>query len=224
MRRDEARLSAANGDTSPAPSLVWFTWDRPTITLGRLQDERALDQRACARDGIPLVRRPTGGRAVLHADEWTYGAVVPLAHPRLGGSLDASCRALVGIVCEALSEAYGIVFDAAADEGLAKAGPSGACFTQAFGYEAVVGGRKLMGSAQRRAGRALLQQGSLLVGPGHERLGRYLSPGTASAEAALARGAITLYEILGAQPEPTPFRAALRRAWAKRVEPAARSA
>jgi lipoate-protein ligase A len=203
MARDEARLAAAG----PA-SLLWYAWERPTITVGRLQDlAHALDLDHCAADGIPVVRRPTGGRAVFHVDEWTYGAVVPLDHPELGGRLADSCRALVARIEQALTLAYGIAFD---EEPAAGArGPAGACFARSFGYEAVVGGRKLMGSAQRRSGSALLQQGSLLVGPGHERLGRYLQGG--DPDGALARGAVTLSELLGRRPDPQPFRDALAR-------------
>ena len=224
MRRDEARLAAA--EAGPAPTLLWYAWERPTITLGRLQDPAgALDEAACARDGIPVVRRPTGGRAVLHADEWTYGAIVPLDHPALGGSLAASCRALVTLVTDALAEAYGIRFDAnPRAKSRLEAGPDSACFTRAFGYEAVAAGRKLMGSAQRRSGRVLLQQGSLLVGPGHERLARWLLRPEPGAEAALARGAITLTELLGARPDPGPFRAALTRIWHERTRVGARFA
>ena len=201
MARDEARLAAAG-----PPSLLWYAWDRPTITVGRLQDPaRALDLARCTEDGIPVVRRPTGGRAVFHVDEWTYGAVVPLDHPELGGRLSLSCRARVGRIEAALTRAYGIEFDT--DPAPAARGPADACFARSFGYEAVVDGRKLMGSAQRRSGRALLQQGSLLVGPGHERLGRYLAGGDPGET--LARGAVTLSELLGARPDPAPFRDAL---------------
>jgi len=204
MARDAARLAQAD----EAPSLLWFTWDRPTITVGRLQDPgRALDLARCALDAVPVVRRPTGGRAVFHVDEWTYGAVVPLRHAALGGRLADSCRALVEA---ALSEAYGLVFDPAA--AAAPDGPPAACFGRSFGYEAVVDGRKLMGSAQRRTGSALLQPGSLLVGPGHERLGDYLAEGDGSGR--LAGAAVTLTELLGGRPDPAPFRAALGRAWA----------
>ena len=224
MRRDEARLAAAHDD--PRPTLLWYAWDRPTITLGRLQDPAtAVDPAACAAAGIPVVRRPSGGRAVLHADEWTYGAIVPLDHPVLGGGLGASCRALVALVTDALAEAYGIRFDLPGRGGNGlPAGPPAACFNRAFGYEAVAKGRKLMGSAQRRSGRVLLQQGSLLVGPGHERLARWLARPDPGAEAALARGAISLTELLGARPDPGRFRSALERIWRERARAGARLA
>jgi len=211
MARDAQRLETG----SASPSLLWYAWDTPTISLGRLQDPgRALDLERCARDGVPRVVRPTGGRAVFHVDEWTYGAVVPLGDPAFGGSLAASCRALVALIEDALGEAYGLTFDRGS-VAVAK-GPAAACFAGSFGYEAVVGGRKLMGSAQRRSGGTLLQQGSLLVGPGHERLGDYLEGGGVDAVRALARGAVTLTELLGRRPDPAPFRAALARGWAAR--------
>ena len=210
MARDAARLSEGG-----APSLLWFTWDRPTITLGRLQEaRRALDLAACAADGIPVVTRPTGGRAVFHVDEWTYGAVVPLDHPVLGGSLQGSCRAIVRLIEGALADAYGLTFGPGGKE--VREGHEGACFAGSFGYEAVVGGRKLMGSAQRRAGGFLLQQGSLLVGPGHERLGNYLAGGPRGAS--LARTAVTLEELLGRRPDPEPFRAAVTARWRNACE------
>jgi lipoate-protein ligase A len=206
MARDAARLAAGG-----APSLLWFTWDRPTITVGRLQGAaRALDLARCAADGAPVVTRPTGGRAVFHVDEWTYGAVVPLDHPALGGTLAASCRAIVALIEGALGDAYGLTFAPGRRDGSEGA----ACFAGSFGYEAVVDGRKLMGSAQRRAGGFLLQQGTLLVGPGHERLGRYLNDGGAG----LAQSAVTLVELLGGRPDPAPFRAAIASRWRNACE------
>jgi len=207
MARDASRLEEGG-----APSLLWFAWDRPTITVGRLQDPaHALDLELCRADGVPVVTRPTGGRAVFHVDEWTYGAVVPLDHPVLGGRLSDSCRAIVALVEAALTDAYGIAFTPGAKAG----GDGPACFAGSFGYEAVVAGRKLMRSAQRRAGGHLLQQGSLLVGPGHERLGRYLAGGGSDA---LARSAVTLTELLGGRPDPAPFRVAMATRWRNACE------
>jgi lipoate-protein ligase A len=189
MAEDAARFAALeSGQAPPVASVRWFRWDRPTLSLGRGQDPATLDLDRCAEDGVPVVVRPTGGRAVFHADEWTYAALVPLAHPLLGGSLRASCRALVAWVAGSLEDAFGVVGDA---EGAPSTGPAtpgaldrAACFGKSFGYELSVGRRKLMGSAQRRGRVALLQQGSLLVGPGQERLARYLRGPAGEADAA----------------------------------------
>lgn len=245
MERDSTRFLRLEEDPGPGPSIVLYSFDRPTITVGRLQDPaRSLDLSAAHMLELPVVQRPTGGRAVLHASEWTYGAVVPCDHPLLGGDLRESCRALVGLLALALRDAYGLPVRLSGTAGPepgedGAAGPIGradaelreACFVRSFGYEAVVGGRKLMGSAQRRGRRAILQQGSLLVGPGHERLARVLRTprrrdettsravesflSVESAENALAKRAVTLTELLGGPPDPARFVEALTARWVR---------
>jgi lipoate-protein ligase A len=221
MARDAEDFAAAErGGDAGVPVLRWFTWDRPTVSLGRHESVARFDEAALAAAGIPLTVRPTGGRAVFHVDEWTYVALVPLDHPTLGGSLAASTRALTQVVATALERAYGLRCDGPDDAGTGDRRPAGppTCFARSFGYELTVGGRKLMGSAQRRGRRALLQQGSLLVGPGHERIVRFLrdvagDPGAVAGEAALRDATTNLAALLGRRPDPGPFRAALAAAW-----------
>jgi lipoate-protein ligase A len=199
---------AARGDRVEALVTFW-TWTEPTISLGFLQPDQAVEAR-----GLPVVRRPTGGGAILHAEEWTYSALVPLDHPRLGGSLAAATGAIVGVIARALAQAFGIAVDPAAGEGAVGEPASAACFARRRGYELAVGGRKLMGSAQRRGRRVLLQQGSLLVGPGHERLARHLRDAPEGLEETLERSTVTLGALLGGgKPDAAPFGEALARAW-----------
>ena len=208
-RAQAERLLAAGGTL--VPRMAWWTWDRPTLSLGRLQGEEAV-----VALGLPVVRRPTGGGAILHDAEWTYSALVPRDHPALGGSLDVSIRAIVRVVAAALAAAYGIAVDPWPAAGAPRGGAGGAppaCFARTLGYELAVGGRKLLGSAQRRGRHALLQQGSLLVGPGHQGLARHLRAAGAGDEASLAARAVTLTELLGGTPDPEPFRCALSVAW-----------
>ncbi len=222
MADDAARFSAAEAAHGPlAAGLRWFTWDRPTLSLGRLESPAGFDSAALAAAGIPLVVRPTGGRAVLHVDEWTYAALIPLDHPTLGGPLARSTRALTMLIATALADAFGIACDPATEARTpVRTGTAVAtCFARSFGYELGVDGRKLMGSAQRRGRRALLQQGSLLVGPGHERIARLL-PGaradparTAHAESDLQARTTNLTALLGRRPDPRAFREALAAAW-----------
>ncbi|MBK9067978.1 MAG: hypothetical protein IPL76_14045 [Gemmatimonadetes bacterium] len=134
----------------------WAPW---CLSFGRHEPAlRRYDRARLDTAGIDVVRRPTGGRAVWHARELTYAVAAPLA---VLGSLAASYHA----IHEGLALALGRLGVAAS---LAPAGRpldpgAGACFASPAGGEVLVGGRKLVGSAQLRQGRALLQHGSLLL-------------------------------------------------------------
>lgn len=219
MERDLAHLLMLEGDPSLGPSLFLYRWAEPTISLGYAQrEERVLDETAVHAAGIPVVRRPTGGRAILHVDEWTFAAAVPIDDPRLGGSLRDTLGVLAGIVRAALGS-VGVRTDsvaAAAGLGLRESGAAQACFDRALGHEITVGGRKLAGLAQRRLSRALLTQGTILAGPGHERLGDFLAGdagGKRAARESLASGTVTAFEVGGAAATFGCFAQALRRAW-----------
>jgi lipoyl(octanoyl) transferase len=217
MGRDTARLEALEADPSLGPSLFLYRWAAPTISLGYAQrEERVLDPEAVRAQGMPVVRRPTGGRAILHVDEWTYGVAVPLGHPRLGGNLKDSLTALSAIVAAALAE-VGVKVESVSGR---EAPPGGegaeeACFRTALGHELSAAGRKLAGAAQRRLSQALLTQGTILAGPGHERLADFLAGDPASKRLGLERlleGTVTVKEIA---PRATfrAFAEALGRAW-----------
>jgi len=113
------------------------------------------------RRGWGLVRRPTGGKAILHGDELTYSLSLPMDHPMAGGDVVESYRSISAGLLEALS----ILDVAAAAErqsssaGRAQAGP--VCFEMPSHYEVSVNGRKLIGSAQYRRKGGLLQHGTL---------------------------------------------------------------
>lgn len=219
MERDLASLLTLEGEPALGPSLFLYRWIEPTISLGYAQrEERVLDEEAVRAAAVPVVRRPTGGRAILHVDEWTFAAAVPLDHPRLGGSLRDSLAALSAVVREALA-AVGVRADTSAVAPAASAPDAGgsaqACFHRALGHEITVGGRKLAGLAQRRLSRALLTQGTILAGSGHERLADFLAGDRASKRAGrenLARGTATVRELAGVA-DFGAFTQALRRAW-----------
>lgn len=145
-----------------------YRWCEPTVSFGRNEAARGRydDQRGRAR-GIAFVRRPTGGRAVLHDRELTYAAVLPL---RTLGGLRAAYR-WVNLALLAGLERLGVAAHLAAGDGRAL-GQEGAapCFLAPAPGELVVEGRKLVGSAQGRVGGALLQHGSLLLDGGQEEL------------------------------------------------------
>ena len=197
MARDAALLAAAATDPECAPVLRLFRFAPHGITLGHGQrPERELDLERCRRDGVPWAVRPTGGRAIFHAQEWTYSFVTPLAHSEGHGSLHdlyarVSCRIVaslerLGVAARlAPAESERAAPGAPRRGGAAEAGrAAAACFASTARHEVVLGGRKLVGSAQRRTATAALQQGSVLLGEGHLRLADYLAlPETARAEA-----------------------------------------
>ena len=87
MRRDARLLDAAGRGALAEPILRLFRFGPHGITLGHGQEpERELDLDACRARSLGWARRPTGGRAILHAQEWTYALVAPIGHPDWGGT------------------------------------------------------------------------------------------------------------------------------------------
>ena len=182
MAIDEALAEAVgNGDSPPVVRLYGFS--PPTLSLGRFQKAKGLySARRLAADGVTLVRRPTGGHAVLHDDELTYSVALPKeGGPVIGGGSGAH-RRRGSARCTSSSPAS----SCGGSPGSASAAPStrrsAATFTtptasaSAGEYEiAGTGGKKLIGSAQMTTRRAILQHGSIpLQNPG-QRVFRYLS-------------------------------------------------
>jgi lipoate-protein ligase A len=194
MRRDLALLEAADaaargeggGAARIGAVLRVFRFAPPGITLGRSQDPaRTLDLARCERAGVPWAVRPTGGRAIFHADEWTYSIAATIADPEWGGSLTEAYARASALVVRSLVRLGVPASLAAGGRSVAPAGRApDACFAATARHEIVLGGRKLVGSAQRRTAHALLQQGSVLLGPGHLRLADYLAMPDASRERA----------------------------------------
>lgn len=159
MATDHALARALDGEEAV---LRLYGWAVPTLSLGR--NEPALgryDGEAVRSRGIGLVRRPTGGRAVLHHREVTYAVVAPL---RSFGGLRAGYVAINRALARGLRELGAPVTLAGAGAPGSRLPPdAGACFRAPAEGEVVAAGRKLVGSAQARIGGALLQHGSILL-------------------------------------------------------------
>lgn len=221
MRRDAALLRAAADGQSTRTVMRLFTFDPHGITLGMAQDPaRELDLGAVAADGVPWAVRPTGGRAIFHAQEWTFSLVTTLGE----GGWAADARAAYARTSEWLAAALqrlgAPVRLANADHGglAPRAGAAAAppCFASTARHELTLGGRKFAGIAQRRQGAALLQQGSLLLGGGHLRLVDYqrLAPGSREvARHALACAAADASAYLGADASLEQLAGALVSVW-----------
>ncbi len=160
MAIDEAILTAVAEGEAP-PTLRFFAWHPPCLSIGYNQSMRAkVDMTRCRQMGVDVVRRPTGGRAILHTDELTYSIVAPQGEPRVAGGVVESYRRLSTGLVRGLRLLGVNVTQAEAGHGQA-ADISAACFDAPSAYEVTAGGKKLVGSAQVRRRGAVLQHGSL---------------------------------------------------------------
>ncbi|MDP6792921.1 MAG: biotin/lipoate A/B protein ligase family protein [Anaerolineales bacterium] len=158
MATDEAIMWSVARGTSPA-TLRLYAWDPACLSLGRAQAASEVDHNRLQSQGYGLVRRPSGGRAILHIDELTYCVCLHKNDPiARGGVLPVYHRLSVGLL-EGLDEIGLLARNDLATHRHAAAGA--ACFEQRSHYEIRVAERKLLGSAQWRQGSGVLQHGSL---------------------------------------------------------------
>ena len=161
MAVDEAILEAI-GKGKALPTLRLYAWDPPCLSLGFAQPVMDVDPEGLARNGWQIVRRPTGGRAILHADELTYSVIAPLDEPRVKGKVLESYRRLSQALVAALRR-LGLPAQADKEYSLPLETQAGGavCFEVPSNYEITVAGKKLIGSAQARRMEGVLQHGSL---------------------------------------------------------------
>lgn len=169
MRRDLALLDAcARGDIAGAIRLYGFA--PACLSLGRMQPLDDVDLEACARDGVDVVRRPSGGRAVLHDQEVTYSVVCRSTDPVFGGRVLESCSRIHQAIAAGLDVLGVRTTPRAMPADVRRDAREGAavadCFARPAAHELLdARGRKLVGSAQARRAGALLQHGSVLLEP-----------------------------------------------------------
>jgi lipoate-protein ligase A len=166
MAVDRAILVACEAGKVP-PTLRLYGWGRPTLSVGYAQDlSKEIETGRCRELNIPVVRRPTGGRALLHYQEVTYSLIAPIPHPEFPSSLLGTYRKIAQALLVGLRQVG--VRDAAlapvrrhSRTGDSFRSPS--CLASLNHGEIEVHGAKLVGSAQRRTNRAFLQHGSILI-------------------------------------------------------------
>ena len=159
MALDEAILQAL-ADGVGHPTLRFYQWDPPCLSLGYNQPWTDVEESACARLGYDWVRRATGGRAILHCDELTYSVVVGASEPRVAGGIVESYRRLSRGLLTGLRILGADVFQTQ-EKKTVNLQQGAACFDTPSNYEITVGGKKLIGSAQVRRRGQILQHGSL---------------------------------------------------------------
>jgi len=208
MAQDAAILAAVEKNEAP-PTLRLYRWDPACLSLGYSQPAADVDQNRLAEHGWDLVRRPTGGKAILHTDELTYSIIGPKTDPRLEGSLMDSYRRISQALFYALQELGLPVKIHQGKNPLAHHQP--VCFENPSDFEITVGGKKIIGSAQARKKQAILQHGSLPLGGDLTRITKVLRyPSEQDREAA----AKTLLEkgqtVAGVLGEDVPWEQAAR--------------
>jgi lipoate-protein ligase A len=177
MAYDEA-LARGMAQRAGTPTLRFFEWQPWAISLGHHQKTSDLDEGRCKADGIDIVHRPTGGRAILHAEELTYSVVMAAGRKSILQVYNDISRALIrGLALYGVDAALQKVQPNFSEE--YRSPSSVPCFSSSARYEIEWEGRKLVGSAQRRFHEGerdvVLQHGSILCGPAHMRLVDYLA-------------------------------------------------
>ncbi len=208
MAVDHALLDRAA--THDEAVLRLYAWARPTVSLG-IHEKAKFDAAAAAAQGLDVVRRPTGGRALLHDREVTYSVTAP--------ARDSAWRDAYAAINRLLLDALrrlGVPASAAERRGRPLAPDGAACFAEPNVGEIVIAEQKLVGSAQRRDEHAFLQHGSILLHDDQARVanlrGAAAPPPAATLSAALARDVsagevhaailAALRDALGGDPEP----------------------
>jgi len=159
MAVDESILEHI-GRGEAIPTLRLYAWDPPCLSLGHAQPFSDVDMNRLQQRGWEVVRRVTGGRAILHTDELTYSVIAPTNEPRVEGSVLESYNRLAQALLLAV-QTLEIPVEMKEDKVKQNETPNPVCFEVPSTYEITVNGKKLIGSAQARKKEGVLQHGSL---------------------------------------------------------------
>lgn len=167
MALDEALLEWHSEGKIP-PTVRFYGWNPPTLSIGYFQKvEKEIDMEAVKKYGLGFVRRPTGGRGVLHDQELTYSVIVSESHPAMPQTVTEAYRVISQGILEGFRflglDAYFAVPKTEEEKADLKNPRSAVCFDAPSWYELVVEGRKVAGSAQTRQKGVILQHGSILL-------------------------------------------------------------
>jgi lipoate-protein ligase A len=201
MAVDEAILGTA-GRGQALPTLRLYAWNPPCLSLGYAQPFADVDVERLNARGWDIVRRATGGRAILHTDELTYSVTAPLNHPLMQGTILESYQRLAKALVAGV-RLLGIPVEMAEDAPATGAAKGPVCFEAPSAYEIVTGGKKLIGSAQARKREGVLQHGTFPLTGDLTRITQVLffpdEQTRAAAGAKLLQRATTAEAVLGRQ-------------------------
>ena len=167
MAIDEAIAISCDKELSP-PTLRLYTWNPPCISIGYFQDvNEDVDISECKRQNIDIVRRLTGGKAVLHNKELTYSIISPSKNHIFQNGIKGSYKAIADCLLQGLKN-IGVSGEITEMPSRKRGGFS--CFLDTSFYEVSVKGKKLIGSAQKRWRNLFLQHGSVVISPSYIQL------------------------------------------------------
>ena len=155
----------------------FYSWERPSVTVGYMQDAAGeLDMDALREYGAAWIRRPTGGRAVLHDGDITYSCTFPKSLTVMGSGITETYRIITDCLMEGLARASirCAAHDSDNDIKGIRRDVKLPCFLAPNRNEIMVDGRKLVGSAQKRTANAVLQHGSIPVTTAYRKLPDFL--------------------------------------------------
>ena len=179
MAIDESLFVSCQRKKSP-PTIRFYGWTPPAVSLGYFQKvENAVDLKACARWGVDVVRRLSGGRAVLHHKELTYSVVCPEGTPPFTSTILETYKIISECLMSALKElsldVKWVTFRNKHTSSDRNHKRTASCFSAPSWYEITVEDKKICGSAQKRGGGIVLQHGSILIEHDAEMLAAVLS-------------------------------------------------
>jgi lipoate-protein ligase A len=166
MAIDEAIFISCRQKKAP-PTIRIYGWTPPAVSLGYFQKaENAVDVEACKKRGVDVVRRLSGGRAVLHHRELTYSIICREGTPPFGSSVLKTYKTISESLIRTLEDlGLAVQWVTSREKHTPVQSPdkTASCFSSPSWYEITVEGKKICGSAQKRGGGVLLQHGSLLI-------------------------------------------------------------
>lgn len=210
MAIDEALLRLHQPGKSQ-PTLRFYQWSPPAVSLGYFQKRHSIDTHACCELGIDVVRRVTGGRAVLHENDLTYSIVADSVQD-IPSSLDAAYR----LLCEGLLAGFRLLgFEAELGREKTRSPQADICFVRAAIGDIVYQGRKFVGSAQTWQGASLLQHGSIMVEPQERTWSAIIKTESRASLRGIKSRMVSLQEILRRRIDPGEVKLAIQRGMAE---------
>lgn len=201
MAVDEAIfLSVMDGDSPP--TLRFYAWNPVCLSIGYFQKINTINIVECRKSNVDLVRRPTGGRAVLHYDEITYSITIPVPGGKEGSITDTYKSLNTGILKGLKKFGINGNFHRRQSGKIRKSPGSPSCFNSPSLYEILVDGKKLLGSAQVRRNGYLLQHGSIPVNIDRNLINSLLiSDNSLNIRTQVFDSYTTIYELIDPLPE-----------------------